>query len=65
MPELPEVETVARGLREQIVGRRIVSVRLGKTDFIDDPTVDRVGGTIWEIFVDQASSYKYDDCDTS
>jgi formamidopyrimidine-DNA glycosylase len=38
MPELPEVETVARGLRRTIVGRRIVSVRLGKTDFIDDPT---------------------------
>jgi formamidopyrimidine-DNA glycosylase len=37
MPELPEVETVARGLRRTIVGRRIVSVRLGKTDFIDDP----------------------------
>lgn len=37
MPELPEVETVARGLRRTVVGRRIVSVRLGKTDFIDDP----------------------------
>src|SRR4029077_8901520 len=37
MPELPEVETVARGLRGTIVGRRIISVRLGKTDFIDDP----------------------------
>ena len=37
MPELPEVETVARGLRRAIVGRRIVSVVLGKTDFIDDP----------------------------
>jgi formamidopyrimidine-DNA glycosylase len=37
MPELPEVETVARGLRRTIVGRRIISVRLGKTDFIDDP----------------------------
>jgi len=36
MPELPEVETVARGLRQTIPGRRIVSVRLGKTDFIDD-----------------------------
>src|ERR1700680_5298662 len=35
MPELPEVETVARGLRRTIVGRRILSVRLGKTDFID------------------------------
>ncbi len=38
MPELPEVETVARGLRRTIVGRRILSVRLGKTDFIDDPS---------------------------
>jgi formamidopyrimidine-DNA glycosylase len=37
MPELPEVETVARGLQRTIVGRRIISVRLGKTDFIDDP----------------------------
>jgi formamidopyrimidine-DNA glycosylase len=37
MPELPEVETVARGLRAVLPGRRIVSVRLGKTDFIEDP----------------------------
>jgi formamidopyrimidine-DNA glycosylase len=37
VPELPEVETVVRGLREALPGRRIVSVRLGKTDFIDDP----------------------------
>ncbi len=37
MPELPEVETVARGLRQGILGRRILSVTLGKTDFIDDP----------------------------
>jgi formamidopyrimidine-DNA glycosylase len=37
MPELPEVETVARGLRNTILGRRIISVTLGKTDFIDDP----------------------------
>lgn len=37
MPELPEVETVARGLQLTIAGRRIVSVTLGKTDFIDDP----------------------------
>jgi formamidopyrimidine-DNA glycosylase len=38
MPELPEVETVARGLRQTILGRRIMSVALGKTDFIDDPS---------------------------
>jgi formamidopyrimidine-DNA glycosylase len=37
MPELPEVETVVRGLRQTILGRRILSIRLGKTDFIDDP----------------------------
>jgi formamidopyrimidine-DNA glycosylase len=37
MPELPEVETVVRGLRRSILGRTILSVRLGKTDFIDDP----------------------------
>jgi len=37
MPELPEVETVARGLQKTILGRKILSVALGKTDFIDDP----------------------------
>ena len=37
MPELPEVETVARGLQKSVAGRRILSVRLGETDFIDDP----------------------------
>ena len=37
MPELPEVETVARGLQEEIAGRSILSVTIGKSDFIDDP----------------------------
>lgn len=37
MPELPEVETVARGLRTALPGRRILEVRLGKTDFIENP----------------------------
>lgn len=37
MPELPEVETVVRGLQGVLPGRRIVEVRLGKTDFIEDP----------------------------
>jgi formamidopyrimidine-DNA glycosylase len=37
MPELPEVETVVRGLQAVLPGRRILNVRLGKTDFIDDP----------------------------
>ena len=34
MPELPEVETVVRGLQAQLPGRRIVEVRFGKTDFV-------------------------------
>src|ERR1700751_5008219 len=38
MLELPEVETVVRGLRLVLPGRRIAAVRLSaKTDFIDDP----------------------------
>ncbi len=36
MPELPEVETVARGLQREVAGRRIESVELGKIDFVDD-----------------------------
>lgn len=39
MPELPEVETVARGLQREIAGQRIVSITLGKTDFIENPEV--------------------------
>jgi formamidopyrimidine-DNA glycosylase len=37
VPELPEVETVVRGLRVSLPGREIVDVRFGKTDFVDDP----------------------------
>lgn len=37
MPELPEVETVVRGLQALLPGRIITGLRLGKTDFIDDP----------------------------
>jgi formamidopyrimidine-DNA glycosylase len=36
MPELPEVETVVRGLRAALAGRTITGLRLGKTDFIAD-----------------------------
>ena len=38
MPELPEVETVVRSLQASVVGRRVLGLRLGKTDFIDDPS---------------------------
>jgi formamidopyrimidine-DNA glycosylase len=37
MPELPEVETVARGLQREVAGRKILSVVFDKTDFIDNP----------------------------
>lgn len=37
MPELPEVETIVRGLQATLPGKRILKVRLGKTDFIDEP----------------------------
>lgn len=37
MPELPEVETVARGLQKELAGRRILSITIGKSDFIDNP----------------------------
>jgi len=36
MPELPEVETVARGLQTEVAGRSILKVTVGKSDFIDD-----------------------------
>ncbi|MGB7845156.1 MAG: bifunctional DNA-formamidopyrimidine glycosylase/DNA-(apurinic or apyrimidinic site) lyase [Candidatus Acidiferrum sp.] len=39
MPELPEVETVARGLQREVAGRKILTVTLGKSDFIDNPVV--------------------------
>jgi formamidopyrimidine-DNA glycosylase len=37
MPELPEVETLARGLQRELAGRRVLSVELWKTDFMDNP----------------------------
>ena len=30
MPELPEVETVRRGLEENVVGRLVVKVEVGR-----------------------------------
>src|SRR5260370_26330549 len=36
MPELPEVETVARGLQREVAGRRILSITIGKSDLIDN-----------------------------
>jgi formamidopyrimidine-DNA glycosylase len=46
MPELPEVETVVRGLRLSLPGRIVGEVRFGKTDFVDNPgeIVERLPG---------------------
>jgi formamidopyrimidine-DNA glycosylase len=52
MPELPEVETVVRGLKAVLPGRRILTVRLGKTDFIEDPAaleVDLPGSRVQSV----------------
>lgn len=37
VPELPEVETIVRGLREQILGLEITKARLLKTDMLKTP----------------------------
>ncbi len=46
MPELPEVETVVRGLRLSLPGRSVVEVRFGKTDFVENSIAiaDRLPG---------------------
>jgi formamidopyrimidine-DNA glycosylase len=40
VPELPEVETVARDLRSALVGRRIEDVRLSRSDVLRTPPAD-------------------------
>ncbi len=40
MPELPEVETIARGLREPLVGRRFTGLRVGWENLVARPTVE-------------------------
>lgn len=47
MPELPEVETVVRGLRLSLPGRTVTDVRFGKTDFVDNVATiaERLPGT--------------------
>ena len=40
MPELPEVETIARGLREPLVGRQFTGVRVGWENLVARPSVE-------------------------
>ncbi len=41
MPELPEVETIARGLREPLIGRQFTGVRVGWENLVARPTVEK------------------------
>ncbi len=40
MPELPEVETIVRGLREPLVGRQFTGVRVGWENLVARPSVE-------------------------
>ncbi|MEA3459545.1 MAG: DNA-formamidopyrimidine glycosylase family protein, partial [Chloroflexota bacterium] len=40
MPELPEVETITRGLRGPLIGRRFTGVRVGWRKIVATPTVE-------------------------
>ena len=42
MPELPEVETIVRGLRPRIVGRRVVTAALSHDDILDGVSAARL-----------------------
>ena len=44
MPELPEVETVAEGLRQRILGRRIASLEIRHTGIIHGSPEEFVAG---------------------
>ncbi len=46
MPELPEVETVVRGLREPLVGRRIDSVWYDREKVIQTPSAEQFSARI-------------------
>lgn len=51
MPELPEVETIARGLKPRIVGRKIMSVKV-----LEDKTFQFDTDVITEVIVEQEIS---------
>ena len=52
MPELPEVETVRRGLERQVVGRRVQRVEVGRERVVRrtsrEALVDGLAGTVIE-----------------
>jgi formamidopyrimidine-DNA glycosylase len=46
MPELPEVETVCRGLQNKVVGDRIVSVEVLRKDSVGSPSVKKFSSSL-------------------
>lgn len=42
MPELPEVETIVRGLRDSLIGRRFIGVKVGWRKIVATPTVEEL-----------------------
>ena len=44
MPELPEVENIARGLKEMVLGKKIISVNLRREDILNRPAGELVTG---------------------
>ena len=44
LPELPEVETIVRGLQAVLPGRRVVELRAGKVNMMEDP--EKLGDSI-------------------
>lgn len=44
MPELPEVETIVRGLKQRLLGRRIATMVARRTDILLTPLEDFVAG---------------------
>ena len=52
MPELPEVQTVVTTLRPQLIGRRIESVLLVRTDIVQPPGKDLAAALLGRSFGD-------------
>jgi formamidopyrimidine-DNA glycosylase len=46
LPELPEVETIARGLREPLVGHTITGVTVNWPRMVADPTPEKLGAQL-------------------
>jgi formamidopyrimidine-DNA glycosylase len=52
MPELPEVQTIVSSLRPRLVGARISSIELGRTDIISPAQTDLPGHLTGRLIVD-------------